>query len=91
MEASVDGWARNPRKSVERFIAPFRRMTRAAPTRAEMKALEFVLHVKPKRPRRLPDLIAQEIWHLAARMRQTRMFDESSIRDEEMLAIPWNS
>ena len=91
MEASVDGWARNPRKSVERFFAPFRRMTRAAPTRAEMKALEFVLHVKPKRPRRMRDLIPQEIWHLAARMRQTRKFDESSIRDEEMLAIPWNS
>jgi hypothetical protein len=91
MVARPDAWARNPSTSVERFFGASRRMIRAARTRVEIKALEFVLHLKAERPRLMRHVIPQEIWHLLAPPRQTRKFDESSIRDEEMLAIPWNS
>jgi hypothetical protein len=91
VETRAEAWARNSSKPVEQFFGAFRRMIRAARVRVEMKVLKFLLHLKAQRPRQTRHVIPQEICHLDAPMRQARKVDESSMPDEEMLAIPWYS
>jgi coenzyme F420 hydrogenase subunit beta len=59
-----------------------------ARARVEMKAVESVLHLRAQRPRRLRRIIPQHIWQLVAPYRLTPKVDESSMHDEETLAIP---
>jgi len=91
MGEHTDGRTRNPSKPLERFLGLFRRMMRAARTSVETKALQFLLHLKAQRPRPVRHMIPQEIWHHATPRLRMPNADESSMRDEEMLAIVQNS
>ena len=84
VEAGMDGVARNRSKSVELFSGG---MIRAEPTRVQMKAWSpFFVLKRNVRAGCVTDSTTYMAPHRAAR--QTRKSDESSMRDEEMLAIP---
>ena len=60
-----------------------------ARARVEMKAVESVLHLRAQHPRRMRHMLPQHIWALVRPYGITPKLDESSMRDEEQLAIPY--